>query len=55
VPGITGLYQVTARSAVTFESMVELDLDYIARRSLRLDLAIMLRTPWVMVTGKGAH
>jgi lipopolysaccharide/colanic/teichoic acid biosynthesis glycosyltransferase len=55
LPGITGLYQVTARSEVTFDKMVELDLEYIARRSLRLDIWIILKTPWVMLTGKGAH
>jgi lipopolysaccharide/colanic/teichoic acid biosynthesis glycosyltransferase len=55
LPGITGLYQVTARSLVTFEEMVEIDLDYIQHRSFWLDLKIMLITPWVMITGKGAH
>lgn len=53
-PGITGLYQVTARSAVGFRQMVAIDLDYIQRRSLLLDLSIMVRTPWVMLLGKGA-
>jgi lipopolysaccharide/colanic/teichoic acid biosynthesis glycosyltransferase len=53
-PGITGLYQVTARSQVGFSGMLAIDLDYIRRRSLGLDLWIMLKTPWVMLTGKGA-
>jgi lipopolysaccharide/colanic/teichoic acid biosynthesis glycosyltransferase len=34
--------------------MLAIDLDYIARRSLWLDLKIMVTTPWVMLTGKGA-
>jgi lipopolysaccharide/colanic/teichoic acid biosynthesis glycosyltransferase len=55
LPGITGLYQVTARSQATFEKMIEIDLDYIRRRSFWLDLKVMLLTPWVMVTGDGAH
>ena len=55
LPGITGLYQVTARSQVSFVEMVEIDLDYIRRRSLWLDLKIMVLTPWIMITGKGAH
>lgn len=55
LPGITGLYQVTARSAVTFDQMVRIDLEYIEKRSLWLDLKIMLLTPWVMIAGKGAH
>lgn len=54
-PGITGLYQVCARSKIPFADMVELDLEYIARRSFWLDLWIILKTPWVMLTGKGAH
>ena len=53
-PGITGLYQVTARSQVGFSGMVAIDLDYIRRRSLWLDLQIMLKTPIVMLLGKGA-
>jgi lipopolysaccharide/colanic/teichoic acid biosynthesis glycosyltransferase len=53
-PGITGLYQVTARSQVPFSRMVAIDLDYVRRRSLALDTGIMLRTFWVMVAGRGA-
>lgn len=53
-PGITGLYQVTARSRVPFSGMLAIDLDYIRRRSLVLDLSIMVRTVWVMLTGSGA-
>lgn len=55
LPGITGLYQVTARSQAPFEEMVDIDLEYIRRRSLWLDLKIIILTPWVMITGKGAH
>lgn len=54
-PGITGLYQVSARSSVAFEEMIDIDLDYVARRSLALDLSIMMRTPMVMLTGRGAY
>jgi lipopolysaccharide/colanic/teichoic acid biosynthesis glycosyltransferase len=53
-PGITGLYQVTARSRVPFSRMLALDLEYVRRRSLALNLAIMLRTVWVMLAGRGA-
>jgi lipopolysaccharide/colanic/teichoic acid biosynthesis glycosyltransferase len=55
LPGITGLYQVTARSQVPFERMIEIDLDYVQRRSYWFDLKIMLLTPWVLITGKGAY
>jgi lipopolysaccharide/colanic/teichoic acid biosynthesis glycosyltransferase len=53
-PGITGLYQVTARSRVPFSKMLELDLEYIQKRSLWLDLSIMFRTPLAMIIGRGA-
>lgn len=53
-PGITGLYQVTARSQVPFSRMLALDLEYIERRSLWLDVDIMLRTVGVMLAGRGA-
>jgi lipopolysaccharide/colanic/teichoic acid biosynthesis glycosyltransferase len=53
-PGITGLYQVSARSTVPFSQMVAIDLDYIRRRSLLLDGQIMLRTVYVMLAGRGA-
>lgn len=54
-PGITGLYQVTLRSEASFREMVGVDLDYIQRRSLWLDLGIMLRTAPVMLLGKGGY
>jgi lipopolysaccharide/colanic/teichoic acid biosynthesis glycosyltransferase len=53
-PGITGLYQVTARSQVPFSRMLALDLEYIERRSLWLDVGIMVRTVGVMLSGRGA-
>ncbi|MHB8573026.1 MAG: sugar transferase [Candidatus Dormibacteria bacterium] len=53
-PGITGLYQVEARSQVPFEGMLRYDLEYAERLSLWLDLSIMVRTVWVMASGRGA-
>ena len=53
-PGLTGLWQVSGRGALAFERMIELDLEYIANWSLGLDLLILLRTPWAVVTGRGA-
>ena len=56
LPGITGLYQVTARSVVPFDEMVRIDLEYIRKRSLRLDLKIMLLTPInVIILRKGGY
>jgi lipopolysaccharide/colanic/teichoic acid biosynthesis glycosyltransferase len=54
-PGITGYYQVYGRADVGFQDMYRMDRHYIEHRSLWLDLKIMLLTPWVMLTGKGAH
>jgi lipopolysaccharide/colanic/teichoic acid biosynthesis glycosyltransferase len=53
-PGITGLYQVTGRSRVPFSRMLAIDLDYIRRRSLALDLWIMVRTAGTIISGNGA-
>jgi lipopolysaccharide/colanic/teichoic acid biosynthesis glycosyltransferase len=53
-PGVTGLYQVTRRSRVSFREMVAIDLEYIERRSLWLDLSIMARTVPAMLLGRGA-
>jgi lipopolysaccharide/colanic/teichoic acid biosynthesis glycosyltransferase len=52
-PGITGLWQVSGRSRTTFEEMVELDLEYIARRSVFLDLQILARTISVVLWPDG--
>ncbi len=53
LPGITGLWQVTAHNQVPFSEMVEIDLRYIERMSLWLDLYIILLTPIEMIRGKG--
>jgi lipopolysaccharide/colanic/teichoic acid biosynthesis glycosyltransferase len=54
-PGITGLWQVSGRSRVTFDDMVRLDLQYARRWSLWLDLRILMQTPRAVVLGEGAH
>jgi exopolysaccharide biosynthesis polyprenyl glycosylphosphotransferase len=54
-PGITGLWQVKGRSSTNFNDMVRLDIQYIRDLSLWLDLKILLKTPWVIITGKGAY
>lgn len=53
--GLTGLWQTSARSSVDFDQMVELDIDYIRRQSFWLDLVIILRTPWAILSARGAH
>ena len=54
LPGITGPWQVTARNTVSFDEMVSIDMNYIQSRNLWLDLKIILLTPIVMISGKGA-
>ena len=53
-PGITGLWQVTGRSRTTFDEMVRLDLQYMQKRNLLLDLKILLMTPKAVISGSGA-
>ena len=53
-PGITGLWQVTGRSEINFDERIVIDSKYVDKVSLFFDIYIMLKTPWVMVTGKGA-
>jgi len=49
--GLTGLYQVSARNRVSIEEMIRIDLEYIRRRSLWLDITILCRTPRAMLSG----
>ena len=53
-PGITGLWQVKARNQVSFDEMVRLDLEYIEKYSVWLDIKLILQTPWELVKGRGA-
>jgi exopolysaccharide biosynthesis polyprenyl glycosylphosphotransferase len=53
-PGITGLWQVSGRSNLSFEDWVALDLKYIDEWSLALDVGILLRTIPVVLRGTGA-
>jgi lipopolysaccharide/colanic/teichoic acid biosynthesis glycosyltransferase len=53
-PGLTGLWQVSGRQAVSFARRLELDMFYVEHQSARLDLAILLRTPLVVLRAEGA-
>jgi exopolysaccharide biosynthesis polyprenyl glycosylphosphotransferase len=54
-PGITGLWQVSGRAALSFEEMVNLDLYYLENWSLGLDLKILLRTLPAVFADEGAY
>lgn len=53
-PGMTGLWQVSGRSLLSWDEMVSLDLEYIRRWSFRLDIIILARTLPAVITGRGA-
>ena len=53
-PGVTGLWQVRGRNAMTFDERVELDLEYIDHLSLANDLKLLGQTVLVVLQGKGA-
>jgi lipopolysaccharide/colanic/teichoic acid biosynthesis glycosyltransferase len=54
-PGITGLWQITGRSRLTFDEMVKIDLEYASRQSPLLDLKVLLKTPLVVLSGNGSY
>lgn len=54
-PGITGLWQISGRSKLSFEEMCMLDLYYIENQSIFFDLEIMFETIPVMFFGRGAY
>ncbi|MCR5503122.1 MAG: sugar transferase [Lachnospiraceae bacterium] len=55
-PGLTGLWQVSGRSHIDdFDEVVKYDLEYIDNWSLGLDMKILLKTVWVVFTGKGSE
>lgn len=53
-PGLTGLWQVTGRSEINFDKRVEMDAQYVKKRSLLYDFWIMLKTIPAILSGKGA-
>ncbi len=55
LPGITGLAQVRGRSGITFDRIVECDIEYVENQSLKLDLQIMWWTITSVLFGKEAQ
>lgn len=54
VPGITGLWQIKGRGTMTFDERLRLDIEYIERRSIRLDLRLIVLTVFAVFRGSGA-
>ncbi len=53
-PGITGIWQVYGRSITDFDGMVRMDISYIKRQSLLLDLKLLVKTPFSLFSTSGA-
>jgi lipopolysaccharide/colanic/teichoic acid biosynthesis glycosyltransferase len=54
-PGLTGWAQVNGRAGIPWEERIELDVDYVDRRSLAFDLRILARTVRLLATGHGLY
>jgi lipopolysaccharide/colanic/teichoic acid biosynthesis glycosyltransferase len=54
-PGLTGLWQVTARSSCDFDEIIKLDIQYIDQQSFWLDIKIILKTPIAVIFCRGAE
>lgn len=54
-PGITGVWQVSGRSAINFDKRVAIDAEYARRKSLIYDFGIVFKSPWAMISGRGAY
>ncbi len=55
LPGITGLWQVHGRSRVSFDTMVQMDIEYIAKQSFWYDLKLLCLTVPAVLSRKGAY
>jgi len=53
-PGLTGLWQVSGRNSLTMKQGLELDIEYVRRQSLALDLWILVKTLPVVLSTRGA-
>lgn len=53
-PGLTGYWQVNGRSEINFDKRIEMDAQYVKDTNIIYNLWIIAKTPWTMITGKGA-
>jgi lipopolysaccharide/colanic/teichoic acid biosynthesis glycosyltransferase len=54
-PGLSCLWQVSGRNDIGFTQWVQMDLWYVKHQNLLTDFALLLRTPWAVISGRGAH
>jgi len=54
-PGLTGLWQIFGRAAYEFDDRLRLDIAYIDRRSIWMDINILFETVWAVFSQRGAH
>lgn len=54
-PGITGLAQISGRNELSWSDKFSIDVDYVERRSARLDAMILLQTPWSVLRRRGIN
>jgi lipopolysaccharide/colanic/teichoic acid biosynthesis glycosyltransferase len=55
IPGLTGLWQITGRAQLEFDDRLRLDIAYLERASLWLDINIVARTVLSVLQARGAH
>jgi lipopolysaccharide/colanic/teichoic acid biosynthesis glycosyltransferase len=55
LPGITGMWQVNGRSLLSTPDMLKLDMEYVDRRTIWLDIQILCKTPATVIRGDGAR
>jgi lipopolysaccharide/colanic/teichoic acid biosynthesis glycosyltransferase len=55
IPGITGLWQIIGRAQLEFDERLRLDIAYIERASIWLDINILFRTVFAVFKQRGAH
>ncbi|MGA3291946.1 MAG: sugar transferase [Candidatus Microgenomates bacterium] len=53
-PGITGFWQVMGRSNINFDKRIEMDANYAKKKSIWVDIKIIIKTPIAMISGVGA-
>lgn len=54
-PGLTGLWQISGRNDTSYRERVELDVDYVGRKSLALDIILMIKTVPAVLFARGSY